>query len=429
VDDKWLVPHFEKMLYDNALLARTYLEAFQSSGDEFQGRVARETLDYIIREMQSPEGGYYSSTDADSEGEEGRFFVWSPDELGEILGEADAAMLCEYYDVREGGNFEHTGKSVLSVPHDAAEVAARVGISVERLRSVIEGSKPKLLAERTKRIPPALDDKILTDWNGLMIGAMAFGGFVLSEPRYIESASRAAAAILEHLWDGERLLHTRRAGRSHLDGMLADYAALVSGLYELYRATGDPRWLQSAVNIHHSMTAQFEDKAKGGFFNTLDGKSDLLLRSKSATDNAVPSGNSLAAQNAVRLGALLGDPKMTSQGERTFLAFGQVLRQSGSAFPQMLIALDYFQTGGEQVVLVPGSTAENLLEFINPLRKRFMPYLEWVVAGREGIEQISPLLQGKKAVGGRSAAYLCRGNTCLPPVTSPRDLLDSLAAR
>ncbi|MCA9427584.1 MAG: thioredoxin domain-containing protein, partial [Candidatus Omnitrophica bacterium] len=318
VDAEWLIPHFEKMLYDNALLATTYLEGFQLTGDDRFKTIAREILDYVIREMQSEEGGYYSSTDADSEGEEGKYFVWTPSEIEEALGEKDARVFCEFYDVREGGNFEH-GTSALSIPKTTAEVAEGLGLTVQEVNEVIDRSKPKLLEIRSKRVPPGLDDKILVDWNGLMISAMAFGSFVLDDPRYAESAKKAAEALLEHQWNGERLLHTRRNGRSHLEGLLSDYSNLVYGLTDLFLATQESKWLERAIQIHQKMVELFEDPDEGGFFNTLGEQTDLIIRTKSGTDNAVPSGNSIAAINSVRLSSITGNPELEKQAERTLL--------------------------------------------------------------------------------------------------------------
>ncbi len=424
VDDRWLIPHFEKMLYDNALLARTYLEAFQVTGEESFARIARETLDYVIREMQSSEGGYFSSTDADSEGEEGKFFVWSPEEIQAVLGEAEAKVVCEYFDVRAGGNFEHTGKSALWIPKAPEDVAGKLRISVDELLGVVEHSRPKLLAERLKRVPPGLDDKILTDWNGMMISAMAFGAFVLSEPRYLQSAIRAAESILEYQWDGTRLLHTRRVGRSHLEGMLSDYANLTLGLLDLYQASLEPKWLEAAIAVHRKMVEKFHDPEAGGFFNTLADQKDLLFRSKSASDGAVPSGNSVAALVSLKLGYLTGDPSLIDLSESTLKAFGAILRTAGTAYSQMLIALDLLSEGGEQLVIIP-SGADDGNQFFEPLRRRFSPYLLWIKADGEKTTRLSPLLVGKTPKS-KTLAYLCRGTTCLPPVAEVDELLEKL---
>ncbi len=374
--------------------------------------------------MQSPEGGYYSSTDADSEGEEGKYFVWTPEEIHAVLGEADGRVVCEYYDVRAGGNFEQTGKSALWIPKAAGDVAAKLRMPADELLRVVQRSRLKLLAERLKRVPPGLDDKILTDWNGLMISAMAFGSLVLSEPRYLQSATRAAESTLKHQWDGYHLMHTRRAGRSHLEGMLSDYANLSLGLLNLYQASLEPCWLEAAIAVHKSMVEKFHDHKAGGFFNTLEDQRDLLFRSKSASDGAVPSGNSVAALVSLKLGYLTGNPNLIDLAGNTLKAFGAILRTAGTAYSQMLIALDLLSEGGEQLVIVPrdGDQGNN---FIEPLRRRFSPYLQWILADEEKMAGLSPLVMGKTAKG-KTTAYVCRGTTCLPPVTEAEALLSIL---
>jgi len=423
VDAQWLIPHFEKMLYDNALLAKTYLEGGQVTGNDWYTGIAAEIFDYVIREMQDSDGGYYSSTDADSEGEEGIFFIWTPEEIEQVLGEEDGKVVCAYYSVEKGGNFE--GKTTLWIPKDPAEVAKELGIPIGRLSETLERSKPKLYAERAKRIPPGLDDKILTDWNGLMISSMAFGAFVLDEPRYLESAKGAAAALLEHQWDGDVLLHTRRQGKSHLTGMLSDYANTVMGLIDLYLASGEATWLASAIEIHKSMIEKFEDKSSGGFFNTIAGQADLLVRTKTGSDGATPSGNSVAALNAIRLAALTGDASYQEQGTRTFLAFGQALTSQGLGHPLMLNAVDFHHHGAQELVLVgPDSGAAKT--FLDPLRAKFAPYLVWVKAGEEGIEQIAPIVKGKEPLEGKPTAYLCRDQACQAPTTDPSVILEGI---
>jgi len=425
VDDRWLIPHFEKMLYDNALLARTYLEAFQVTSEKRYAQTGREILDYVIREMQSPEGGYYSSTDADSEGEEGRYFVWSQEEILSVLGKDTGTIVCEYYDVQPGGNFEHSGKSVLSVPRDPVEVARQLSLDPEQLETLIREAKTTLRQAREKRVPPALDDKILTDWNGLMISAMAFGGFVLAEPRYIESASKAAASLITHQWDGRRLLHTRRGERSHLEGMLSDYANLVMGLIDLYQATLNPHWLEDAIRINQASIEKFYNPGDGGFFNTCASKDDLLLRSRSAQDGATPSGNSIAVHNLLRLGSLTGDVDLISMAEKTLLSHTAHLRGSGAAFPQMVLGLDLFLQGVHQIVFVlPDGTERN--PFLERIKTQFLPNVVWL--GDTAAERsLSSILEGKKTLENQPTAYVCQGERCLPPVTQAEDLMKNLS--
>ncbi|KAA0219620.1 MAG: thioredoxin domain-containing protein, partial [Planctomycetota bacterium] len=400
-DADWLVPHFEKMLYDQALLLIAYTEAHQATGKSEYARTVREVMTYVLRDMTSPEGAFYSAEDADSEGVEGRFYLWTAEEVRAALGEDDARVAAAIWNLHPDGNFTnpHTPPrtNILHLARSLSAVAAELKTSEDELRSRSERLRNRLFETRRKRIPPYKDDKVLTDWNGLMISAMAFGGFVLSEERYLESARRAGEAMLRFQWDGERLLHTRRAGRSHLEGMLSDHANLVMGLLDLYEATLEPRWLRSALEIHARQLELFWDDKDGGFFNTLDRQADLLIRSKSANDGATPSGNSVAALNLARLGFLTGDTNLLERANRTFLAFGDSLRRAGAGFPQMLIGLDLLREGGDTLVLVsPGG--KGLEEFLKPLRGRFSPYLVWI-ASDPALAPLSVLLAGKTPMG------------------------------
>ncbi|HRC25071.1 MAG TPA: thioredoxin domain-containing protein, partial [Nitrospira sp.] len=290
-DERWLVPHFEKMLYDNALLARVYVEAFQVTGDQNYRRVACETLDYVLKEMTSPEGGFYSATDADSEGVEGKFFVWTPEEIRAVLSnEEDVRRICAYYDVTPGGNWEH--KNVLHTAKSVALVAKELGLTVEDLQETIDRVKPLLYAARAKRVPPGLDDKVITAWNGMMISAMAEAGRVFDMPRYRAAAERACEFLLTTLskTDG-RLLRTYRAGTAHLDAYLEDYAYFAEGLIDTYEAGGNERYLSAAVRLAERILADFSDSQQGGFFTTATGHEALIMRSREGPDGATPSGN------------------------------------------------------------------------------------------------------------------------------------------
>ena len=300
-DERWLVPHFEKMLYDNALLARVYVEAFQVTGDHNYRRVACETLDYILKEMTSPEGGFYSATDADSEGVEGKFFVWTPEEIRAVLSnEEDVRRICAYYDVTTAGNWEH--KNVLHTAKPVALVAKELGLTVEDLQATIDRVKPLLYAARAKRVPPGLDDKVITAWNGMMISAMAEAGRVFDIPRYRAAAERACEFLLTTLskTDG-RLLRTYRAGTAHLDAYLEDYAYFAEGLIDTYEAGGNERYLSAAVRLAERILADFSDSQQGGFFTTATGHEALIMRSREGPDGATPSGNAVAAAVLARL--------------------------------------------------------------------------------------------------------------------------------
>jgi hypothetical protein len=336
VDAQWLVPHFEKMLYDNALLAGCYLDAWQATGADAYAQVVRETLDYLLRDMRSPEGGIYSSEDADSEGEEGKFYVWTPAEVREELGDEAAAAFGRVYDVTERGNFE--GRNILHLSRSiepTAELAA---------------SRQRLLAARNRRVRPGRDDKVLVSWNALAIDVLARAGLALYEPRYAEAATKAADFLLTKLRDPSgRLLHCWRGGRAKVDAMLDDYAGLANALTTLAETTGQSAWQQQAVALVDDMLARFADPKGGGFFYTAVDHEPLIARKKDVLDASVPSGNGLAATVLVRLGRLAGRDDYLAAAERTLRAFYDFMRQMPNAAGQMLLALDRFlapSTGG-----------------------------------------------------------------------------------
>jgi len=294
VDARWLVPHFEKMLYDNAQLAATYVEAYQATGEENYARVVRETLDYTLRDMTDPAGGFYSTEDADSEGVEGKFYVWTPTQLREVLGDAAAATFAKVYDVTDHGNFEHA--NILNLPKSIDQQATALGHDIDELRKELADSREKLFAAREPRIHPAKDDKVIVAWNGLMIDTMARAGAVLGEQRYIDAAVKAADFLLNTLRRADgRLLHTWRNGQAKLDAYLDDYANLANGLVSLYEATFEGRHLDAAIALMQTVIDHFADSKGGGFYYTADDHEQLIVRSKDFTDNAVPSGNAMAA--------------------------------------------------------------------------------------------------------------------------------------
>jgi uncharacterized protein len=299
-DERWLVPHFEKMLYDNAQLARSYLDAWQVTAEPEYPRVATETLDWVLREMQGRDGGYFSAVDADSEGVEGKFYVWQADEIDSLLGEPDANWFRRMYDVSHEGNWEET--NVLWTPRPLAEVATELGADRDALSGSLARSRRLLLETRAKRVPPLTDDKVLTAWNGLMIGAMAEGFRILGERRWLQSAERAAAFLLDRLVRADGgLYRTARAGKSHLDAYLEDYAFLCDGLIDLYEAGGRERWLRSAIELAERMLKDFADPSGGAFFHTAHGHEALIVRRREGQDGAIPNANATAARALVRL--------------------------------------------------------------------------------------------------------------------------------
>jgi uncharacterized protein YyaL (SSP411 family)/aryl-alcohol dehydrogenase-like predicted oxidoreductase len=427
-DERWLVPHFEKMLYDNALLAKAYLEGYQVAGDPFYARIAREILDYILREMTGPEGGFYSATDADSEGEEGRFFVWTPAEVEAVLGPEEGGRLCAYYDITDEGNWE--GKSIPHTPRSVERVASRMGISAEELRMGLEAGRAALYEARRRRVPPGLDDKILTAWNGMMLGAMAEGARVLGEPRYLAAAARAADFLLATLRRSDgRLLRTFRAGKAHLDAYLEDYAFLAEGLLDLYEAGGSARYLGEVRDLAGRILAEFADTG-GGFYDTARGHEPLIVRHKDGVDGAVPSANAVAASVLARLACHLDRPDLREAAAGAIQAYARNIAQHPRAFCRSLCVVDFLLEGPVELGFI-GATGDPGLEALRiAVGRRYLP--NRIVAHHDpasGEAPDHPLLEGKGLVGGMAALYVCRNFACQAPVTDPADLDRALSGR
>ncbi len=427
VESSWLVPHFEKMLYDNAQLAVTYLEGFQATGDPAYAAVARETLDYVVREMSCPDGGFYSATDADSpapsgQDEEGWFFTWTPAELESLLGTERAARFGRYYGVSPSGNFE--GRNILSTRgRTLEEVAGQLGATAEALDAELVLARGELYEARKLRPPPGLDDKILLAWNGLMIEAFARGGAVLGEPDYTARAAAAADFALSELRrpDG-RLLRSWNDGPGEADAVLDDHVFLISGLLELFEATWEPRWLQEAVAIQAIVDARFGEP-RGGWFLTADDAEQLLVRSRPDWDGAMPSGNSTGALNLLRLAELTGDESYRQRAVQVIEAFGQPLATHPTGLPKMLCAADFARGPVTEVIVVVPSEVADAEPFLAELRRVWLPNKVVVVAveGDEALAGLVPLAADRTAIDGKAAAYLCEGGVCTLPTTDPAE--------
>ncbi|MBI4251888.1 MAG: thioredoxin domain-containing protein [Candidatus Tectomicrobia bacterium] len=420
VDDRWLIPHFEKMLYDNALLARVYLEAHQATGSAFYGSIAADVLDYVLREMTSPEGGFYSAQDADSEGEEGRFFVWTPQEIAAVLGPEEGRVVSRFYGVTEGGNFEH-GKSALHVPWHVAAFAREEGMEAGELLGFLQRARRRLLGAREKRVKPGLDDKVLTSWNGLMIGAMALGGRVLERSDCVEAARRAAGFVLERMRGERGLLRTHRGGQSRLNAYLDDYAFLLAGLLDLYEASFEPRWIREAARLAEEMIDRYRDE-DGAFFFTSRDHEALIVRKKPGQDGAIPSGNSMAALGLLRLAKLTGEARFAGLGAGVLRAFGGYLERAPAAFHMMLVALDFHLDTPVEVAVVGKPAAPDTREALRAVDAEFVPNKVLAFLPEEDggeAEAAVPLLRGKKAIGGAATVYLCEDFTCKEPLTDP----------
>jgi uncharacterized protein len=421
VDARWLVPHFEKMLYDNALLARAYTDAYLVTSDENYARVVRETLDYVLRDMTDPAGGFYSTEDADSEGEEGLFYTWTPDEIDEVLGDERGATFGRVFDVTDVGNFE--GRSILNLPKTIEQSAKLLKRSPDELVNQLVQSKSALFEVREKRVHPGKDDKVIVAWNGLMIDALARAGAALDEPRYVAAAQAAAEFILADMRreDG-RLLHTWRDGQAKLDAYLDDYASLANSLVTLYEATGDERWIDESVQLVDVMLDKFADPAGGGFFYTANDHEKLLTRTKELTDSSVPSGNALAATALLRLGKLTGRNDYLDAAAKTLAAAVPIMRQAPMAAGQMLLALDRLLGPSHELVLVGSATNADVLAASAAIRRSFLPRA--IVAARltdssharHRSKHLDELFVGRESPGGGPVLYVCENFSCQQPV-------------
>jgi uncharacterized protein YyaL (SSP411 family) len=425
-DARWLVPHFEKMLYDQAQLAWVYLDAHQATGRAEYATTARGVLDYVVRDLTSPEGAFATAEDADSEGEEGRFYVWSPDQTAAVLGTADAPLFDFVHGVTPQGNFEH-GASVLRLAHTTAEAAQRLGCSPAEVGRRLAGARARLLEARARRVRPQRDGKVLTAWNGLMISAFARGARVLGDPGLAARATRAAEFVWTALRDGGdgALLRRWCAGEAAGAGQLADHAAYATGCVDLYQATHDPRWLERAVAVTGVMIERFEDVARGGFFESPPGDPSIRVRMKDGFDGAEIAGNSLAAHVVQTLGALLGRRDWIERAGRAFGYYRARLAGNAWAMPRMLVAMD-LAAGPVRHVVVAGDPEEaGARALIREFDRRFLPRdLLLVADGAERSRRLAGLAPFAAALGpqgGRAAAYVCVDQACRLPVTDPRE--------
>jgi uncharacterized protein YyaL (SSP411 family)/aryl-alcohol dehydrogenase-like predicted oxidoreductase len=429
-DERWLVPHFEKMAYDNAQLASVYLEAFQVTSDPEYARVARETLDYVIREMQEPDGGYFSATDADSEGVEGKFFVWVLDEVLEILGPQAGEHFAAYYDVTANGNWE--GQNVLNTPRPLARVADELGVTEPVLRAELERSRKQLYQARKRRVPPLLDDKLLCSWNGLMLSAMAAGYRVLGHRHYLDSAERAASSLLARMArpDGG-LFHTARGERAHVPGFLEDYAFLCDGLIALYEAGGSERYLREAARLAERMLADFDDPESGAFFDTARDSEGLIVRPRNGHDDAIPNANAVAARVLAKLACHLDKNEYRERAASALRAYGKSVERAPRAFSTALCVVDFLLQSPLEIALA-GSPGEPSYEALRKaLGQRFLPNAIFAHVDPQtpnSQQSALPLSQGKASVDGKAALYVCQSFTCSAPIVEVSELDRALAA-
>jgi uncharacterized protein YyaL (SSP411 family) len=435
-DAKWLVPHFEKMLYDNAQLAVLYLEAWQHTGDPGYRRIAREILDYVAREMTSEEGGFYSATDADSptpsgHDEEGWYFTWTLDELEMLLGKEAASVVSAAYGVTKGGNFE--GRNILHRAKSDRQVAAELRMPAKRVAEVWNEARATLYDTRASRPPPIRDDKVIAAWNGMMISAFARAGFAFADASYVDAAARAAGFILQSMRDGEgALVRTYRDGAKASTSFLDDYAFMIGACLDLYEATGELAWLERGLALQGQQDARFGDRNSGGYFLTPEAGETLLVREKPAYDRAVPSGNSVSANNLLRLHDFSGDEKWRLAAERLFasLAFG--VTRSPTGFPLLLVALDRYYDVPLEIAIVAATDVAEAEALAGRLRASFVPNKAVaVLTDSDAVKQQSavPWLEGKRAASGKPTAYVCERGRCELPTSSPVVFAKQIAKR
>ena len=426
-DERWLVPHFEKMLYDNALLAKTYLEAFQVTHNLHYKRVTCEILDYIIREMTAPQGGYYSATDADSEGVEGKFFVWTPEQIRAIVpSEQDTIRFCAYYDITADGNWEH--RSLPHTPHPLAHIAEQLHCTPDALRQTIDRVKPLVYQARLQRVPPGRDDKIITAWNGMMISAMAEAARILGHAPYWESASRAADFLLgAHSRPDGGLYRTSRSDKARFNAYLEDYACLIEALIDLYEAGGEERYLEEAIRLGERLLADFHDEAQGGFFTTAANHEVLIARGREGADGATPGGNAVAAMAMARLSFHRDREDYRDAAARAIRAYGQQIGRVPRAFAKTLIAADFLLHGPVELAFIGSPREPGYDRLHREVARHFLP--NRIIAHHEPTtpESRHPLLKDKPAVKGHAALYVCRNFTCHAPITHPEDVAQAIA--
>lgn len=427
-DEHWLVPHFEKMLYDNALLAVAYLEAWQMTGKDAYRRVFQDILAYVAREMTSSDGGFYSATDADSRApdgrlEEGWYFTWTPKELEDVLGKDRATIIRNYYAIGQTPNFE--GRHILHTPKPAAQVAAELNLTEDRLMDEVEIARELLLAERNQRPAPLRDEKILTSWNALMISALARAGLALDHRGYTQRAAIAARFIMTNLHIENRLYRSYQDGKARHNACLEDYGFLIAALMDLYEATFDIEWLKYAFGLDEELKTRYEDPADGGFFTTPTDHEPLIAREKPWQDGAVPSGNAVSALNLLRLHSFTADDAFRRRAEKTLLCFNDRLEAHPSALSEMLLAVDYYLDRPKEIILVrPDDPPETGTPLLDAFRRMFVPNRVLVSALESEIPDLAAILPpaaGKTLLNGRAAAYVCEQGACGLPVDNPKD--------
>ncbi|MDM7919516.1 MAG: thioredoxin domain-containing protein [Methanosarcina sp.] len=437
-DRMWLLPHFEKMLYDQALTAVAYTEAFQVTGKYLYKETAEEILDYVLRDLTSPEGGFYCGEDADVEGEEGKYYLWTIEEVRSVLGPEDSELIIKMFNLKGGGNFEEeirgrkTGTNLLYMVRSPGSLAAEMKLPVEEVEKRVKTAREKLLKARYERKRPSLDDKILTDWNGLMIAAFAKGFQVFGEQRYLKAAEKAADFILKTLYSPEsRLLHRYREGTAGISGTSDDYAFLIHGLLELYEAGFELRYLKAAVSLNRELLEHFWDPVNGGLYFTANDSEALIFRKKEFADSAIPSGNSIEMMNLLRLSRIIADPRLEETADRLERAFSKLIIKAPSGYAQFLSAFD-FRLGPSYEVIISGKPgSQDTKQMLEELWNYFVPNKVLIFRPEGENPEITELAKYTKEqfpIEGKATAYVCQDYQCQLPTTETREMLRMLNA-
>jgi hypothetical protein len=436
-DARWLVPHFEKMLYDQAMMAMAFVETYQATGNAEYKKTAEEIFAYVLRDMTGKEGGFFTAEDADSEGEEGLFYLWKPEEIGKILGKEEADLILKIFNVEKGGNFidsvvgKKTGENILHLKKPLKALSSDLKLPEKELKKRIESARLKLFSYREKRIHPYKDDKVLTDWNGLMIAALAKGAKAFGEKKYSDASERAAKFILKKLRSSNgRLLHRYRDGQSAIMASVDDYAFLIWGLVDLYEATFDVVYLRAAIDLQKEMNKHFWDDKNGGFYFTADDGEKLLLRQKEIYDAAIPSGNSVAMLNLLRLGRIAADVGFEEKAAKLNKAFSDDVRKMPSAYPQLMMAVNFAEGPSYEVVIAGDRKDKSTKEMLREIRRAFIPNKVMILRPTEEkmpeITALAAYTRYHTTIDNKATAYVCRNYNCALPTTDAKKMLELL---
>ncbi|MBI2184735.1 MAG: thioredoxin domain-containing protein [Thaumarchaeota archaeon] len=424
VDSHWLVPHFEKMLYDNAQLSLVYLHAYQATQKPLFKKVVEETLDYVISQMRHLQGGFFSTQDADSEGEEGKYYIWSKQEIEELLGKEKGRVFCEFFNVSEEGNFD--GKNILNISSEPEGVAQTLEMSIEELNKIVDEGKKKVFDTREKRVSPARDDKVMASWNGLMMRSFSEATRVLKRDDYKAVAEANAKFVSENMIANGRLMHTWKDGVSKANGLLEDYAFLADGFLSLYQTTFDPKWFESAYSLTETILNRFQDPQNGGFYDTPSDHEQLIARPKNTFDYSIPSAGSIATKMLLLLYGYTGESRFREASEKALKSIARVIDQQPTSVSSWLTALGAYLSPPVEVALVGESNSESLGKMLSIVFEPYRPNL--IVAlqvSQDGSEKIT-LLKGKAPVNNQTTAYICRRSVCERPTIDPAVLAEQL---